>query len=54
MRTLLFLASTFILMAGFGNKKAYDLMTNEYKSSWTEYPTILNEIIKENKSDSKQ
>jgi hypothetical protein len=40
------------VMAGFGNEKAYDLMMNDYKSSWAEYttyPDTLNQIIKENK-----
>lgn len=45
------------IMAGFGNKKAYDLMMNKYKSSWAEYPTYpdtLNQIIKENNNKTKQ
>lgn len=45
------------IMAGFGNKKAYDLMMNEYKSSWAEYPTYpdtLNQIIKENNNKTKK
>jgi hypothetical protein len=45
------------IMAGFGNKKAYDLMMNEYKSSWAEYPTYpdtLNQIIEENKEKTKE
>ena len=41
------------IMAGFGNKKAYDLMVNNYKPSWTKYPDTLRKIIKENKEMTK-
>ena len=41
------------IMAGFGNKKAYDLMTNKYKPYWAKYPSILNEIIDENNETTK-
>jgi type II secretory pathway pseudopilin PulG len=45
------------IMAGFGNEKAYDLMMNDYKSSWAEYPTYpdtLNQIIEENKGKTEE
>ncbi len=45
------------IMAGFGNKKAYNLMMNECKSSWAGYPKYqetLNQIIKENKDRTKE
>jgi hypothetical protein len=38
------------IMAGFGNKKAYELMMNEYSSSWEafpDYPDELDKIIKD-------
>ncbi len=41
------------IMAGFGNIKAYELMMNDYKSSWDSmpsYPDSLHKIIKEEKS----
>lgn len=45
------------IMAGFGNKKAYELMMNEYSSSWEafpDYPDELDKIIKENKEKSEE
>lgn len=45
------------IMAGFGNKKAYELMMNEYKSSWTKYPKYkeeLNQIIRESEDRTKE
>jgi hypothetical protein len=43
------------IMAGFGDQKAYDLMMNEYRSSWENkisYPDSLNKIIREEKARS--
>lgn len=44
------------IMAGFGNEKAYDLMMNDYKSSWENlisYPDSIHLIIKEDKERTK-
>lgn len=43
------------IMAGFGNKMALKLMTSDFKASWAglpEYPTIMQEIIQNNKQKS--
>lgn len=44
------------IMAGLGNKKAYSLMMNEYKSSWEMYPSYkdsLDQIVHENSRKTK-
>jgi hypothetical protein len=44
------------IMAGFGNEKAYELMMNDYKSSWAmfpSYPDSLKQIILENNEKSR-